>query len=75
MRLFFAGAFVFLSVLLSVLYFPLTAPAWLKGIAMILAFFVSMMLARKYIHFSFVHDQTITEEQQFELTKENHHEP
>ena len=75
MRLFLAGAFIFLSVLLSVLYLPLTAPIWIKGIAMISAFSAAIWIARQYLHFSFVRDRTIEQEEQFELIKETNHEP
>ena len=64
-----------MSVLLSVLYFPLSAPAWLRGIVMIAVFCGSAFLARKYITFSFDRDQTTEQEQQFELIKEKPHEP
>ena len=70
MRLFFAGAFIFLSVLLSVLYLPLTTPVWLKAVAMISVFSASIILARKYIHFSFVRDSTNEADQQFETKQQ-----
>ena len=74
MRLFFAGVFIFLSVLLSVLYLPLTTPTWLTIIVMMMAFSVSIILARKYIHFSFVRDNTIEAEQQFETKQQKNDE-
>ncbi len=70
MRLFFAGAFIFLSVLLSVLYLPLTTPTWLKTVVLILTFSISMLLARKYIQLSFVRDSTNEAEQQFETKQQ-----
>ena len=71
MRLFFAGAFIFLSVLLVVLFLPLSTPAWIKGIAMISVFLVATFIARKYIQFSFERDLTIEQEQQFDQIKNN----
>ena len=74
MRIFFAGMFIFLSVLLSVLYIPQSLPSWLRTFSMILTFFVSFFLAQKYIQLSFVKDQTDEKEKHFEVIQTDQHE-